>query len=53
MGERLVVEHLPGAVRVVEAGDGPSQASVVSQAARGSKEGSALARELGHLNSVS
>ena len=51
--EVLIVDHLPGPVRVVEAGDGSGQVGVVGEAARGRQESCVLACKLGHSDSVS
>ena len=51
--ELQVVEHLPGALGVVEAGDGPSQVSGISETPGGSQGGCVLTWQLGHLDSVS
>ena len=51
--EVLIVDHLPGAVRVIEAGDGSGQVRAVGEAARGRQESCVLACKLGHPDSIS
>ena len=51
--ELQVVEHLPGAPGVVEAGNGPGQFLVVSETPGGSQRGGVLTSQLGHPDPVS
>ena len=51
--ELQVVEHLPVALDEVEASDGPSQVSGISETPGGSQGGWVLTWQLGHLDSVS